>query len=368
MRPGELFRAITVLLTVTGILGAQTLPKPILGTVTEFKVDSLEFGVKPDHGDISFVRFGPETEVVRIAPSELDLAKAEPAKLTDIARGDRVLVSFVAGMTEARRIVVISANDLAKRDEAARQDWRERGVSGIVASKNGSEVTLEARSMQDVRTITVTITERTVYRRYAPDSVKFADAKLSTIDEIRKGDQLQARGAKSEDGLRMTAEEVVFGTFLTRMGSITAINPDTREITIQDVTTRQPLAVRFTEDSKFKKLPDFLAMLGGKAHEGKDAPPRPRDLSQMLERLAPARFEDLKVGESVIVSSTRGSNSDAVTAITLLANADFIVQMMHPEATGQAGPHGGIDAGAFRARHGGMFSPGGLSLPAILPQ
>jgi hypothetical protein len=127
------------------------------------------------------------------------------------------------------------------------------------------------------------------------------------------------------------------------------------------------LTVRFAEDSKLKKMPDFLALIGGKGHAGKHAPARPREMSQMLERLAPANFEDLKVGGSVIVSSTKGTASDAVTAIMLLANADFLIRMMYPEAAGQAGPHGGIDAEGFRARHGGMLGPGGLSLPAILP-
>lgn len=364
MRSGELSCAIGALI-VASLMG-QVPPRSVVGTVTDFKVDSMELVVKPDRGEATFVRFGPETEVVRVAPGELDLAKAGPAKLTDISLGDRVLVSFVAGMTEARRVVVISAADIAKRDEAERLDWRKRGVSGVVVSKNGSEVILEARSTEGARMITVTMTERTVYRRYTPDSVKFADARPSTIDEILKGDQIQARGEKSADGLRLTAQEVVSGTFLTRMGPITAVNADAREITIRDVATKQPLTVRLTEDSKLKKLPDFLAIIGGKAH-GEHSDGRPPELSQMLERLAPARFEDLNVGGSVIVSSTQGASSAAVTAIMLLANADFLIQMMHPEAAGQAGPHTGIDAGAFRARHAGMFGPGGLSLPSILP-
>ena len=40
-----------------------------------------------------------------------------------------------------------------------------------------------------------------------------------------------------------------------------------------------------------------------------------------------AKIEDLKVGGSVIVTSTKGAKSDSVTAILLLANADFLVQM-----------------------------------------
>ena len=40
--------------------------------------------------------------------------------------------------------------------------------------------------------------QRRVIRRYAPDSVKFADAKESTLAEIKVGDQVRARGDKSD--------------------------------------------------------------------------------------------------------------------------------------------------------------------------
>src|SRR5688572_32820653 len=44
------------------------------------------------------------------------LTRGKPARLTDVAAGDRVLVSFVEGLPEARRIVLVSADDITKRD------------------------------------------------------------------------------------------------------------------------------------------------------------------------------------------------------------------------------------------------------------
>jgi hypothetical protein len=76
----------------------------------------------------------------------------------------------------------------------------------------------------------VTVTEKTRIRRYTPDSVKFSDATASSIGEIAAGDQVRARGLKSEDGATLAAEEVVFGTFLTRLGPITAIHREAGEI------------------------------------------------------------------------------------------------------------------------------------------
>jgi hypothetical protein len=46
----------------------------------------------------------------------------------------------------------------------------------------------------------------TVIRRYAPDSVKFDDAKPGTLQQIHSGDQVRARGDRSADGSELSAE------------------------------------------------------------------------------------------------------------------------------------------------------------------
>ena len=83
------------------------------------------------------------------------------------------------------------------------------------------------------------MSDQTKFRRYAPDSVKFADAKPSKLDEISVGDQLRARGAKTPDGLAIAADEVVFGTFLTTAGSVVSVDAAAKEITIQGNRNRQ---------------------------------------------------------------------------------------------------------------------------------
>ena len=111
----------------------------------------------------------------------------------------------------------------------------------------------------------VTVTPETSFKRYAPDSVKFADALPSKLAEISAGDQLRARGAKSEDGLKVAAEDVVFGTFLTKGGTITAVNPESKEITIKELGTGKTLLVKLTADSQLKQMPDFGSMMAGMA-------------------------------------------------------------------------------------------------------
>ncbi len=230
-----IFTTLGVLLVGLAPAIAQTaVPKFIVGAVDGFNAESAEIRVKPDAGETVSLKVTSSTQVLRVAPGEKDLKKAEPIKITDVASGDHVLVNLMPGAFEARRIVVMSSADIAKRNEADSLDWNKRGVAGIVAAKSGNEITLRKRSIQGEVKLTVAVGDGTQYRRYAPDSVKFADARKSGIAEISVGDQLRARGQKSEDGLKVTAEEVVFGTFVTKAGPITAVNVEAKEITVKE--------------------------------------------------------------------------------------------------------------------------------------
>src|SRR5207237_3958804 len=142
-------------------------------------------------------------------------------------------------------------------------------------------------------------------------SVRFVDARQSSLAEIGVGDQLRARGQKSEDGLKVDAEEVVFGTFQTKAGTITAVNADTKQITVKDLVTSKPLVVHITADSQLKAMPDFAAMMAARGGQGgapgggmmAGAPgggrPGGFDLSQMLARMAATKLADLKPGQTI---------------------------------------------------------------------
>src|SRR5882724_8552437 len=110
-------RTFVVMLAVASALLAQP-PRSILGTVSEFKISSLEIGLRSDSGAAMFFKVSPDTEVLQAEPGERDLSKATQVRLTDLSLADRVLVTFVADMPEARRIVLISATDISKRNEA----------------------------------------------------------------------------------------------------------------------------------------------------------------------------------------------------------------------------------------------------------
>jgi hypothetical protein len=363
-------------------------PKFIVGTVSGFKAESAEIEVKPDQGDTVSLKINATTQALRVPPGEKDLKKAEPIQVTDVAAGDRVLVNLMPAAYEARRIVVMSSADIGKRNAADSADWTKRGVAGIVASRNGNEITLRKRSFQGEIHLIVTVNDKTSYRRYAPDSVKFAAAKSSSLADVNVGDQLRARGQKSEDGLKVSADEVVFGTFLTKAGPITAVNVEAKEITISDLTTHQPLVIKLTGDSQLKKMPDFAGMMGGGMPGGGSpggGPPSsgmhppggmagsPPDMAQMLEHMPPAKLEDLKPGDTVVVSSTKGASSGQVTAIMLVANAAMLVRMASAQS-GVGGPPAGAGARGGAGMGGGMAGGmgmgggfGGLEIPGMSP-
>ena len=339
----------------------------MVGTVSQFKAETAEIEIKPDNGAAVAMKVTADTIAQKVAPGVTDLKKAESIQITDVALGDRVLATPEAGTSNLRRIVVMSATDIVKKNEADRMDWARRGVSGVVAAKSGNEVTLKIRTWPGESQAVVTVTEKTSFKRYAPDSVKFADAKSSKLAEISVGDQVRARGVKSEDGLKVTAEDVVFGTFVTKAGTITAVNAETREITVKDLANNKPLTIRITADSQIKKMPEMAGMRDGRGGlrgaAGGGSAERGMDINAMLERMPPAKLEDLKAGETIVVSSTKGAKSNEVTAIMMLANADGILQMIAAQSGGGRGS-GMTGAGGMG---GGMDAFGGMGLGGIVP-
>jgi len=363
---------------------AQTTPtKSVVGTVSLFKAETAEIEIKPDNGAAVALKVTADTIAQKVAPGVTDLKKAESIKVTDVALGDRVLATAEPGTSNLRRIVVMSATDIVKKNEADRMDWTRRGVTGMVSAKSGNDVTLKIRTLAGESQAVVTVTETTTFKRYAPDSVKFAEARNSKLSEIGVGDQVRARGVKSEDGLKVTAEDVVFGTFVTKAGTITAVNAETREITVKDLANNKPLVIRVTADSQIKKMPDMGAMMGGMMGRG-GMPPggaptaraarggvpgggRGMDINAMLERMPLSKLEDLKAGETIVVSSTKGAKSNEVTAIMMLANADNILRMIAAQSGGGRGPGMPGAGGMGMMGGGGMDALGGMGLGGIMP-
>ncbi len=393
-------------------------PKSVIGAITAIDAAKGELTVKTDPGEVFEVKVAVDLQVKQVQPGERDLTKAQIVALAGLANGDRVLVR--GALTEktvmANSLIVISARDIKKRDDLERLEWTKRGMVGVVDAIDAAkgEVTLKTQSMSGPKPITVAFSEKTVYKRYAPDSIKFSDARDATMKELKKGDQLRVLGDKNVDGSRITAERAVFGSFRTVAGTVTAVDVATGEVRIKDLQSGKAMLIRIKSDSQIKKMPNFggMGMMGGGpplgAHgtEGAGgarpgAPPsggpaaggpptggppaggragsgmgvgggmgagggmmRPGggapDMAAMLERMPLAKIEDIKVGESVVVSSTVGAKSDEITAITLLANADMIIAMAQRQGAAAGGPAGGMGGGLSLS--GGDMGMGMISM------
>src|SRR5215212_1069536 len=257
-------------------VGAQSPANNVLGDVVAVDAAAKQIFVKTDAGAVVVVSVADTTRIVKNPPGEAKLDKSSPYTLAEIAAGDRILALGKLsedGKTLAapRAVVINTKSDIDRKREAERAEWQARGVVGVVTAVNAEtkEVTINTRTPDGPKPVVINAGGPAVkLRRYAPDSIKFADAKPSTFEEVKAGDQLRAKGDKSADGAKFTAEEVVTGSFRTTLGTVKAVDPAKNEITIEQ-QDKKPLTVVVRPDSVLKQFPaDMAAMMGGMGGPG----------------------------------------------------------------------------------------------------
>src|SRR5580704_4671857 len=190
---------------------AQTAPKAtVSGTVGSVTAASSQLVLKTDKGDSIAVTTTDKTSILHLASGVTDPTKATKMALGDVQTGDRVVAYYrgTAGDKQitATTLVVRTTADLGEIAKAELADWKKRGMSGNVTASDPAAKTITLKI--GARAVTVTVTDKTEYHRYTPDSAKAADAKPSTFAEVKPGDQLRVLGNKSEDGTSVTAESV----------------------------------------------------------------------------------------------------------------------------------------------------------------
>lgn len=340
------------------------------GAIGEVKVVDLagkQFILKTDAGSLVTVIFSDASQFLRVAPGEKTLTNATKITAADVSEGDRV---FGRGTTAAdnktvtaRAVVVMSKVDLAKKQEAERAGWKRRGVLGIITAvkPDTKEISVSTRSMAGQQTMIIPVSDTVELRRYAPDSIKFADAKPSKFEELQVGDQVRALGDRTPDGAKLTAEKIVTGSFKTVAGVVTALDANTGEIKINDMQTKQPLTIVVKQDAVLRKFPamgeggGMMVLRPGNDPRnqaptvGSGGPPggptgravAGGNMQEMLEKLPTIALADVKVGDTIIVSSTRGADPTRLTAITLISGADTLLNMVaaRPQAAGQSAPN-----------------------------
>jgi hypothetical protein len=314
----------------------------------------------PDSGAEIDVTVSATTRIMRVAAGEKNLKNATVAQLQDLQIGDRILVggeaSGDAKSIAASSIVVMKHLDVEARQEQALKGWQ-RGVGGLVTAVDPASrtVTISITGFGGTKSAVIHTSEATVIRRYAPDSMKFEDAKPSTLAEIHPGDQLRARGNRGPDGTELTAEEIVTGSFRNVAGTVNSVDPVTGTISVEDLLSKKLVHIRISPESQLRKLPSELALrlaarlkggaggvlaatgtspqanslatevgngqharpgslagtgpagggMGGAGRSG-GAP----DFQQMLNRVPAVTLGDLHKGDAVMIVATQGSSSN----------------------------------------------------------
>jgi len=356
-----------------------------IGTIKSVQPDSVVLAAESG-GEIT-AKLTASTKILRVPPGEKDLKNSTALQPQDLQTGDRVLVRGAAApdahTIAALAVIVMKQSDVSAKLQHDRDDWQKRGVGGLVNKIDAAAgiITISTGGLGANRSVVLHVDKATILRRYAPDSVKFDDAKPAPLDQIKAGDQLRARGTRTPDGSELTAEEVVSGTFRNIAGTVTSIDAANNSITVKDLIGKATVSVKVSADSQMKKLPPELAQRiamrlkaagrGNGDREGADVqnasaqsagaqsastqsptPPggdrrvpdsaggrgqgagqganNPPDIQRLLSRLPNSTLADLQKGETVMIVSTDGADSSTVTAITLLAGVDPILTAASP--------------------------------------
>ena len=320
--------------------------------VTAVDAQANQVSLKSDKGDAIAVTATEKTLILHLPPGESDVTKGNKVALSSLGAGDRV-VAFYRGPADQKAIqatslVVRTKADLASIAEKEQEDWQKRGTSGTVTAVDTTARTLTIKAGQ--KSIVVEPSDKAEFLRYAPDSVKFSDAKSGSFAEVKVGDQVRVLGGKTGDGATIKAEKVLSGTWRQFAATISSINAAAGEIVIKDLATKKSLTVRVNPDTTMKKLPEMTAQMlarrygpGGGQAQGKAQarPGGPRggvpsgpggDIGQMLDRLPAMPLSELKRGDAIMVSTTQGSDPGRVTAVMLLAGVEPLLTAS-PNAT-----------------------------------
>jgi hypothetical protein len=329
---------------------AQAAPRQS-GTVKAATADSLTLTTAG--GQDYTVALPAAAKILVVAPGGT-AASATPGTASDVAVGDRAIVIGVTTDTgtalTASKMYLMKSAAIAQSHAAADTAWQQ-GSGGIVKSVDATKVVISS----GMKTITVVTTPSTVVRHYSGDSVNFADAKVCALSDVKVGDQLRVRGSKAMDGLTITADEMVAGTFHNYSGLLTAVDATAGTVTLKDLASKKTVTVAISQNSDVRRIAPQMAQMvaarmkapaaGGSAPAGAapsggtpgGAGPEGgagrggagrggADLSQMLSRLPKETASGLKTGEAVmIVATSASSDPTKSSAVTLLVGVDPIL-------------------------------------------
>jgi hypothetical protein len=316
-----------------------------IGVVVSIDARVKRISLKTDAGPEMGIEFQDTTRFLRVVPGSQDLSGAARITLSDVSPGDRILVR---GRSEANSfladtIIVMSRADLAKKQEAERADWERRGIGGGITALDltSREATIRVGDVKSSKTVVLQLPSDVKLRRYSLDSVRFSDARASRLEELKIGDQVKARGTRSEDGARFLVEELVSGSFRDFAATVVAVDVERGTIQVMDLAAKHRVEARVLPASMLRRLSPALVQIlsarisSGETSGGSKESNNGRDLQTMIEALPSLSLAELKAGEAVVISGINGDDTAKLTAITVLTGVELLLK---PSSLGARAP------------------------------
>jgi hypothetical protein len=325
---------------------AQQKAESVVGAITAIDLTNSSATIKTDSGTSLVLKTDDNTACLRIPAGETSLSNAVPIKCAEIAVGDRVLghgtktdQGFIA-----QRLVVMPAAEVAKKREHDLNEWKQRGIGGVVRELNPQtgEITLELRGPGGGALLIVETTKATL-RRYVAGSLSFENAQPATLADVRLGDQLRALGNKSADARTFAAEQIVSGTFRTIGVTVTEVNPQTGAIKALTLDQKKPIEIAVNKDSSLRRIsPPVATAIAQKAKAEAPKPantpagapqtqkPAAIDVQHMIDALPTVPLTDIKSGDVLAVTGAVEKDESRLVAIKLAAGVDLVLKALAP--------------------------------------
>jgi hypothetical protein len=379
---------------MTLLASAQAAPAPaasgrdtVVGEAGSLAPAERRLVVRKDGGGEVTVSYDEKTALLRALPGAKTLEGATPVQPQDLTAGDRLLcrgtLDPVGKALAANRIVVMTRGDVEARQRREREDWQRRGVAGIVSAVDPAAKELTVRiggaAGASAKPVVVTAGAAGVaFRRYAPTSVRFSDARPGTFSDLTVGDQVRVLGNRSADGARVTAEQVVSGAFRVVRGVVAEVDATKGTLSVRE-NGKSTVTVAVGKDTLLRRLParrvmrllrgteggtaqgpdagagdggsNRAAASGGARPGGAGGPGggwsgRPPDPDEALEHLPATTLGELNRGDEVAVLGPRQADAAAWPAIKLAAWTMPSLPSSGPRGAGRGreGMGGGADA------------------------
>jgi len=337
--------AVTITLTPLDHSLAQEKVISIVGAVTDIDKPNRRLLLRTDDALVLSIQANDDTVCLRLPAGERTLSKATAIKFDEIAISDRVLAHGTGSDRTflAQRLVVMPLAEVARKREHDLDEWKRRGIGGIVREVNAQtrEIIVELRSPNPGSRIPIE-TSKANFRRYIAGSLRFEDARASKIDDVRVGDQLRALGDKNTDGNQFVAEQVISGAFKTIGVTVTDVDPGKELIHATTLDQKKGITISINKDSVLRRIsPPIAAAIAQKAkgETGKSMPPPgPKasspviDVQQMIDTLPAISLNDIKSGDVLAVTGAIESDEAHLIAIKVAAGVDLVLKALAPAA------------------------------------